>query len=604
MRISDLTAYAAEKYRMEEIHKWSDFPGFSVLCHPETGKWVALLMRRWNSDLGEEIESCDIKCGYGVPLRPYITSPFRMQGDRWKGVAFGDGTEKNVVFSLLDKAISEGSPSGFKIVLASQLPPKENAYRETPLPFSSPSDKPPQTRPPERIREMRRLYEYGRESFESRARNFYKQALFMKDYEDDCPWSGDFVCYFPTYHDLTTNQLRGYFSWRKNVRKGNYNPISASAAYIYIYELLNGVGADSPSDVINKLKAFDEGFIGAGYGNDRMRQNLRRWMFEFAVIKALPNNCAANLADPDTVKRDISISVLKAPEEFCDNEIFDALCSLSGKKTGDSPVVKSDPARGMHLFAEAWKAARFYKRDEKSLFQLCFGKKVTRRWHPLANAVYYFGKMPPDADYSLNPCRNYRCRNGVWSVTSYDRQYFDLEFLRGFLRRTDALLRRYLKTGKYLKENPEDEWAVPFILDVIEADKNALAEAAKPEITIDLSELDKIRADSAITRDSLLTEDETDEFEEPPEPMTDPEESDIPLNETQIKILRLLLSGKEVSGILKSSHLMPSVAADSINEALFDGIGDTVLLCENGVLALVDDYIDDLERLLGGNSNG
>ncbi|MBR5720865.1 MAG: hypothetical protein IKX78_00105, partial [Clostridia bacterium] len=91
---------------------------------------------------------------------------------------------------------------------------------------------------------------------------------------------------------------------------------------------------------------------------------------------------------------------------------------------------------------------------------------------------------------------------------------------------------------------------------------------------------------------------------EPPEPMTDPEESDIPLNETQIKILRLLLSGKEVSGILKSSHLMPSVAADSINEALFDGIGDTVLLCENGVLALVDDYIDDLERLLGGNSNG
>ncbi|MBQ6053548.1 MAG: TerB N-terminal domain-containing protein [Clostridia bacterium] len=604
MRISDLTAYAAEKYRIEEIHKWSDFPGFSVLCHPETGKWVALLMRQWNSDLGEEIERCDIKCGHGVPMRPYITSPFRMQGDRWQGIAFNDETEETVVFSLLDRAISEGSPSGYKIVLASQLPVKDNAYRETPLPFSSGTNRSAQTRAPERIREMRRLYEYGRESVESRAENFYNQAVFMRDYEDDYPWSGDFVCYFPTYHDLTTNQLRGYFSWRKNIRKGDFKPISASAAYIYIYELLNGVGADSPTDAIDKLKAFDEGFIGAGFGNDRMRQNIRRWMFELAIIKALPIDFTAKTADPEVQKRDISLSVLKTPEEFSDNEIFDALCILSGKKTWDSPVIKADSARGMRLFAEAWKAIRSYRREDKPFFQLCFGKKVSRRWHPLANAVYYTGKMSSDADYLLNPCRNYRCRNGIWTVTAYDKQFFNLELLRAFIRLTDALLRRYLKTGKYLKENPEDEWAAPFILAVIEADKNAAAEASKPKITIDLSELDKIRADSDITRDSLLTEDETDDFEELPEPLREVEKTDIPLDETQIKLIRLLLSGGDVSGLLKSAHLMPSVAADSINEALFDDIGDTVLLCENGILALVDDYIDDLERLLGGNSNG
>ena len=49
---------------------------------------------------------------------------------------------------------------------------------------------------------------------------------------------------------------------------------------------------------------------------------------------------------------------------------------------------------------------------------------------------------------------------------------------------------------------------------------------------------------------------------------------------------------------------MPSMTADAINEALFDEIGDTVLLCEEDQLLLVDDYIEELEQILGGTSNG
>ena len=45
MELSQLTAYAGEKYHIDEQHKWADFPGFSVLVHPQTGQWVALLMR-------------------------------------------------------------------------------------------------------------------------------------------------------------------------------------------------------------------------------------------------------------------------------------------------------------------------------------------------------------------------------------------------------------------------------------------------------------------------------------------------------------------------------------------------------------------------------
>ena len=46
MQMTELVGYAREKYQIEEQHKWADFPGFSVLCHPRTGKWIALLMRQ------------------------------------------------------------------------------------------------------------------------------------------------------------------------------------------------------------------------------------------------------------------------------------------------------------------------------------------------------------------------------------------------------------------------------------------------------------------------------------------------------------------------------------------------------------------------------
>jgi hypothetical protein len=72
----------------------------------------------------------------------------------------------------------------------------------------------------------------------------------------------------------------------------------------------------------------------------------------------------------------------------------------------------------------------------------------------------------------------------------------------------------------------------------------------------------------------------------------------------QVQILRALLEERDAAEILKAHHLMPSMTADAINEALFDEIGDTVLLCEEDQLLLVDDYMEELEQILGGTSNG
>ena len=119
MELSELTAYAEEKFHIHEQLKWDDFPGFSILADPGTGKWIALLMRQWDSDTGTEIQRCDLKCGQEslAELRePYLSRPFRMKGKKWVGVIFDRTTKPDVVFRLFDRAVYSGEPQGYTIV--------------------------------------------------------------------------------------------------------------------------------------------------------------------------------------------------------------------------------------------------------------------------------------------------------------------------------------------------------------------------------------------------------------------------------------------------------------------------------------------------------
>ena len=66
------------------------------------------------------------------------------------------------------------------------------------------------------------------------------------------------------------------------------------------------------------------------------------------------------------------------------------------------------------------------------------------------------------------------------------------------------------------------------------------------------------------------------------------------------RILRDLLAGKPVENLIKSHHLMPSVIADTVNGALMDEIGDSVLEWDGHTLSVVEEYREEVLRLLGG----
>ncbi|MBQ9050660.1 MAG: TerB N-terminal domain-containing protein [Lachnospiraceae bacterium] len=674
MNLSELTAYAEEKYHIREEQKWDDFRSFSVLTDPETGKWVALMMRQWDYETGNELCRCDIKCGRQILTEinaPYVTNAFRMRGEKWAGVIFDDRTDPGVVFKLFDEAIRTGRAGGYTVVLEERKKEESSGaggkvFRDTLLPLEAMRgnyDKNrfrekqeenrrigPQTHVrrnneprtiPTRILEMMQRYDYGSSSFENKCRNFVRQGKFMEDYEDDAPWNSEVKRYFATYHDLNLNQLRGYFAWRTRVRRGEFHPITTSLAYMYIYELLNMIGVNTPEEAIRKMREFEKGFLDSGVGDRSMRENLHRWIMEFAVLSGSPKEEVLPLIDPDLIERDRQLMVLRKPQDHSDEEVFGALNALTGGKTEKSSAILKEPERGIHLFAEVWRyMAEHYDDCGWDIFAACFGKLRKFPWHPLANAVFLDQKKREEAEYKVTECRKFVCKNGEWSEIRYDELFFDRYRVHAIVHEADRQIRRYLKTGHYLREKKGEEWITPYVEAVIEKDRAAAEEAAKPKIMIDLSGLEKIRRDAQITRDSLLTEDEKREQApnqtleqaigqvmkhapeltvnpvsqheeqqivgaELPEAAEDSREEEKPavieipsLDETHAQILVSVMRGEPVAGLIREKALMPSVVADAINEALFDEIGDNVLACEGDEITLVEDYREDLERIL------
>ena len=72
------------------------------------------------------------------------------------------------------------------------------------------------------------------------------------------------------------------------------------------------------------------------------------------------------------------------------------------------------------------------------------------------------------------------------------------------------------------------------------------------------------------------------------------------LDETERQILSLLLADKPAKTLLAEKRILPEIIADRLNEAFFDEIGDTVIMCEVDTIALVPEYRAEINRIIGG----
>ena len=639
MQLSELATYAKSKYNISEDHKWPDLPGISALSNPKTGKIIAVLMRQWDSDSGSEIQRCDIKCGqfnmYKYRL-PYLSAPFRMTGSQWLGISFDSRTSPQLVYKLFEHAIlsdnkqnyhaSDDLQNQINIVIESTKPVTDSPYKDTRIPLPPPSTPQPKPNIPPQILEMKKLYKEGNDSFFYKCLNFYTQGMFMKDYTDNMPYYGNFRHYFPTYHDLDDELLRGYFTWRTQVRNGEYKPVSLSLAYMYLYELLNLIGADSPADSLQKLMAFKTGFLDPGYGDPRMHTLLQKWMFEFAVIHNQPIDIICQLADHHIMDEDNALFILRDPVNQSDEAVFAALSYFYSGNLHSSSVIKKKPEDGKHLFAQIWRyVLSQFEFRKKDLFTTCFGTIIQTKWNPLGNAVYLEQPSNSHISIRLNPVHRFYQNNIGWMEECYIRIYYNTYYLNALLHESDRRLRLYLKTGSPLKPKDDESWCTPFIDAVLQADTQARIEAARPHVHIDFSGLEQIRKDAVVTRDSLLTDAEIDEttdtshnavpivhalpsagFEDSNETPDVSTANPSPalsfnLDEIHLQILKMLLNNESATSYISAHHLMFTIVAETINEALFDEIGDNIIECDDKVMSVIDDYRDDVKKLINGS---
>ncbi len=542
---------------------------------------------------------CDVRCcrqGIPDPRPPYLSDPCRMRGPDWTGVAFDENTDPEAVFRMFDKAMSLTSDDGFTIVLENSASTGPRTYQETLIQFDGGSKM--DSTVPERIRQMKSLYDPGDFSFQQRCRNFCVQGRFMEDYVDDAPWDGEINRYFVTYHDLRVDQLRGYFTWRTAVRAGRYEETNASFAYIYLYELLNGIGAPTPEDTLRKMEEFESGYLDSGKGDQGMRRNLRRWMLEFSVLNDMGEETARRCLDPELAEADRMVSVLRDPGGHADEEVFDALCRLAGDRYRKSPALKADPETSSRIFAEAWRSA-----GGEPFLQSLFGRREACPWHPLNNAVYCYGEEPSPKRHVVDDCREYEYRDGIWTEKSYRPALFDKKTVSGFMHEADRRLRTHLGIRPELKAVTEEQRFAPFIIKAI---GKVSEEARKPKVVIDFSGLEKIRKDAGETCESLLVE----EGPEEPESGVLVKEAEeevgatvgIPLSDSQARILMMVLEGKPVRQAIESEHGMAEIYADAINEALFDEIGDNAVECDGQDIVLVEDYREEVVRIMRGKA--
>ena len=71
-------------------------------------------------------------------------------------------------------------------------------------------------------------------------------------------------------------QARTYFTWRTKIRHNIYEKTSDSYAYIYLYELLNGIGVKNSQEGLEGLINFNKNY--AQKFSSEMGAYIERWI--------------------------------------------------------------------------------------------------------------------------------------------------------------------------------------------------------------------------------------------------------------------------------------------------------------------------------------
>lgn len=537
---------------------------------------------------------------------------------------------------------------------------------------------------PDQYRKMREISRWqddpkgGAGRWLSEAELFYRQGLLMADFEDDCPYNGTFKSYFPTYNAMSDRQLRGYFTWRAQVRRGTVEETSTSFAFLYLYELICGIGVDDPLDGFNKIKAFWDVYRAFEPGIDRF---ARVWLQDYAVFHGLSPKL---LRDSKTVMFDNALIELRRaardlvpapapsdqtpkrrktseptlplpPDEVREERLMTAINALSTYNLSNSRLDRSHHRDLRHVACAVYvRMARYYDTHRKTgIVASLFGEETAMPYTMFASAVFFAPERHEDCEYRLDPIHIYRCQNGFWECMRIHSSRQKSSKLGEMMRACDQRLRLALDPAHPLKEEKVPKYLAKIIDDEIVAWLSWDAAHQPVKIDIDLSQLGHIRSAAVQTREALLIDEEREDGapveaeatlieqpntesapgmtaepgemtirqNEPDEPTVSTEEFGVvapllasvdapvtpapteaanklaPAEDTFLRALLEQNAAQATSAVAHSGQ-SEDMLVDSINEALFDLVGDTVIEFGAAGPQIIEDYEADVRGYL------
>lgn len=475
----------------------------------------------------------------------------------------------------------------------------DHSYSDVPIP-RAPASWQKETVPVQ-IRNMEALFQPGTYTAEDRKRNFYVQGKFMENYEDHYEWNGFFERAFPVYHDMRVDQLRGYFSWRTDYRHGTIRETCDSFALVYLYELLNQIGVKDPEDGYHKIQVFLETYL-LQFQKTVLIQYVRRWMAQYTVYYGLYDHVQECFREE--VKMDDLASVVSGKKEADDHMLSMSLRQYAMYEPKGNLWYRHQPEALEHAEAEIW---RMLGEDWQKNHGIDLSEELIGSLKPYPEAMFwnamFYDQKKEDRTFEVSPIRIYECRNGRWTSSAFRKKNDSEKALKDVLKTIDQELRKYGGAGKVLKlgkmrisqelQQLIHEETIRFLKEE--------EEKKRPKIEIHMDDLGRIRSEAGITRERLLTDEEREDDAEPIETSQSSEteaemETKYDLSPAEQRFLKDLIEGKDYQTGLKEAHLLVTVAADAVNEKLFEEFGDSVIIFDGDDPVIVEDYAEELKK--------
>lgn len=496
----------------------------------------------------------------------------------------------------------------------------------------------------EKIYEMRKLEVVTNNTYltsSAALENLITQGQFMSDIEDDYGHNAFCGLAKPIHAMMSVSQLRTYFTWRTDARRGKYNETDKPYVLLYCYELLNKIGAANSEDAFSKLV---EVYKNCVVFVPSLRNFLPRWIKDFYAY----NNISAPLPD---FSGDIIPNGSDAMEvqrgDYSDK--LDYLAANSTYSVKDSIFITDNTRPLMNKACELVLNAleTYFRGYGAELSELICGKmKKDLSWTPFTDALVDLSRQDGFHETQINAVECYSLKRGKPVP-----EFFEFEPSRSFigyvLKSIEACLRartgfkhslkpsitqvenEFKNRSKLMAAISSKEFPELIKKTVNElCDEKGFSDKAKAskhndpiKVEIDVSKLDAIRKLSDENTEKLVVSDENDidllsesiadkNFDDQVKnyrEIFDSQEQEDPdvfetlpsgwrefaqsLDPDEVLYLKDLLNNSDSS--CRQKHLSAELMAENINNIALTFVNDVVI--EDGML--IDDYVNNISQV-------